>query len=309
MQLQFFQDALILNSTEGGIEMEYEGQICRSPMERGAFMLPVAAGCAYNACKFCMLFKHLSFRELPLEQIHEEILRVKALGGNPKKVFLGDGNAFGMDQERFLAILAMIREHFPDCSMVNMDATVTDISKKSDKQLHELYDAGVRRLYLGIESGLDDVLHFMNKDHSLTQAYEQIDRIHNAGMSYGAHIMTGIAGRGRGLENAEKTAEFFNRTGPEFIVNFSLFLHRRAPLQKDILSGAFVPASEQENILEARRLLELLDVPGVKYDGFHDMVLFRVKGILPHDRERMIGEIDRFLEKRQDLESRYAEVS
>ena len=99
--------------------MEYEGQICRSPMERGAFMLPVAAGCAYNACKFCMLFKHLSFRELPLEQIHEEILRVKALGGNPKKVFLGDGNAFGMDQERFLAILAMIREHFPDCSMVN----------------------------------------------------------------------------------------------------------------------------------------------------------------------------------------------
>ena len=52
--------------------MEYEGQICRSPMERSAFMLPVAVGCYYNACKFCTLFKHLKYRELPLEQIEAE---------------------------------------------------------------------------------------------------------------------------------------------------------------------------------------------------------------------------------------------
>ena len=47
--------------------MEYEGQICRSPMERASFMLPVSVGCSYNRCHFCMLFKHLRYRELPLE--------------------------------------------------------------------------------------------------------------------------------------------------------------------------------------------------------------------------------------------------
>ena len=54
--------------------MDYEGQICRAPMERSSFMLPVMVGCSYNKCRFCMLFKHLKYRELPLEQIEQESL-------------------------------------------------------------------------------------------------------------------------------------------------------------------------------------------------------------------------------------------
>lgn len=37
--------------------MDYEGQICRAPMERSSFMLPVMVGCSYNQCKFCNLFR------------------------------------------------------------------------------------------------------------------------------------------------------------------------------------------------------------------------------------------------------------
>ena len=101
-----------------------------------------------------------------------------------------------------------------------MDATVTDISRKSDKELRCLYESGVRHLYLGIESGLSDVLVFMRKDHTLEQAYREIGRIQDAGLIYDAHFMTGIAGKGRGLENAEYTAEFFNRTKPERMIKF-----------------------------------------------------------------------------------------
>ena len=77
--------------------MNYEGQICRS---HGAFVLyaPVAVGCSYNQCKFCTLFRHLKYRELPMEQIEAELERVRSLGGNPKHVFLRDGNAFGLVQ-------------------------------------------------------------------------------------------------------------------------------------------------------------------------------------------------------------------
>ena len=77
--------------------MNYEGQICRPPIERSSFMLPVAVGCDYNRCKFCTLFKHVEHRLLPLEQIEAELQRVQALGGNPTQVFLGDGNAFAFD--------------------------------------------------------------------------------------------------------------------------------------------------------------------------------------------------------------------
>ncbi len=260
-------------------------------------MLPVAVGCSYNRCKFCMLFKHLKYRELPLEQIGEELKRVQSVGGSPKRIFLGDGNAFGLETEKLLRILQMVRSSFPDFEEVNMDATVTNIRMKSDEELKALYGAGVRHLYLGIESGLDDVLKFMDKDHNLSEVYEAIARIQAAGMIYDARMMTGVAGKGRGQENAEQTAEFFNRTRPSRIVNFSMFLHKEAPLYREIEAGNFVPASELENLEEEKRLLELLTAESLEYDGFHDFIEYRVRGTLPGDKERMLESLQKCIGK------------
>lgn len=273
--------------------MEYEGQICRPPMERSSYMLPVAVGCSYNACTFCTLFKHLRYRELSREQIEAEMQRVHQAGGNPKTVFLGDGNAFGLDMEHLLWILERIHHYFPGCTAVNMDATVTNISQKDDKALQRLYDAGVRNLYLGIESGLDDVLAFMKKDHTIAQAYEQIARMQAAGMIFDAHMMTGIAGKGRGLENAEAIAEFFNRTNPHKVINFSIFHQKRAPLYKDIEAGRYVPADEQENLLEERRFIQCIEVSDMVYDGFHDVIEQRFRGTFPKDKQRLLQQVDK----------------
>ena len=270
--------------------MEYEGQICRTPMERGAFMLPVSVGCSYNQCYFCMLFKHLRYRELPLEQIEGELQRVQRAGGNPERVFLGDGNAFHLSTERLLRILELVHRYFPACTGVNMDATVESILSKGDGELRALAQAGVRHLYLGIESGLDDVLRLMHKDHTLAQAYEAIGRLQAAGMVYDAHMMTGIAGQGRGEENALAIAAFYNRTHPGRIVNFSLFIHRQSPLYRLVEEGRFRPADETENLREERLLLELLETP-VEYDGFHDVIPFRVRGNLPGQREKMLRQL------------------
>lgn len=272
--------------------MDYEGQICRAPMERAAFMLPVAVGCSYNRCRFCMLFKHLKYRELPIEQVEAELRRVRSVGGNPRRVFLGDGNAFGLKSEQLLAILELIRRYFPDFQEANMDATVTNIRMKTDKELRRLSEAGVRHLYIGIECGLDDVLSAMDKDHNLQEVYEAIERIQAVGMTYDAHMMTGIAGKGRGMENAERMAEFYNRTGPGRIINFSLFIHTGSLLYQDIAAGKFVPASELENLEEERRLLELLSVDELEYDGFHDFIAYRVRGKLPKDRRKMLASLD-----------------
>ncbi len=68
--------------------MEYEGRICRAPMERASYMLPVMVGCSYNKCKFCNLFRDLKYRELPLEQVEEELQRVKNLEEIQERYFL-----------------------------------------------------------------------------------------------------------------------------------------------------------------------------------------------------------------------------
>ena len=283
--------------------MNYEGQICRGPMERSSYMLPVAVGCSYNRCKFCTLFRHLKYRELPMEQIEAELERVRSLGGNPKHVFLGDGNAFGLATKRLLEITDLIHRYFPGCQAINMDGTITNIQAKSREELLALRKAGICHLYLGIESGLDDVLRYMGKDHNLDQAYRQIDRIQRAGFIFDAHIMTGIAGHGRGLENGTATAEFFNRTQPQRIINFSMFLFRSAPLFQEAQAKTFIPATELENLQEERLLLELLKTDGpLAYDGFHDRIEFRVRGTLPDDRKNMLNKLDLAIEEYRDHE-------
>lgn len=279
--------------------MDYEGQICRPPMERGSYMLPVAVGCAYNRCRFCTLFKHLKFRELPLSEVEQELLRVKNLGGVPKRIFLGDGNPFGLSAERLFQILELIHHYFPDCMDINMDATVTNVSEKSDEELRLLRKAGVRELYLGIESGMDELLVYMKKDHTVAEAYEQIGRMKEAGLIYNAHIMTGLAGAGKGQENALLTAEFLNRTVPDKIVNFTIYHHESAPLYRDVEKGIFVPATELENLLEERRLLSEITVGISSYDGFNDHVLVRTRGSLPVDQERMLRSLDEAIAKEE----------
>lgn len=287
--------------------MNYEGQICRAPMERSSFMLPVTVGCPYNQCKFCNLFRHLRHRELPAEKIEEELKRVKDIGGSPTKIFLGDGNAFGLKTERLFWILERIQSYFPDCRTINMDATVTSILQKSEQELKRLAEYGVRHLYLGIESGLEDVLTFMKKDHTVSEAYEAIERLQAAGLIYDAHIMTGVAGRGRGRENADALAQFLNQTHPAHVVNFSMFIHREVPLYREIENGNYVPADELESLREEKRLLEQLNIP-VKYEGFHDYLQIRVRGKLPSDQEKMVGKLETFIKKYEAKPPIYALV-
>jgi radical SAM superfamily enzyme YgiQ (UPF0313 family) len=272
---------------KGGTIVNYEGQICRSPMERGSFMLPVAVGCSHNRCRFCMLFKHLTYRILPLDLVKAEIDRIVNLGGNPQRIFLGDGNAFSLPASHLATILNWCCEAFPGLCSVSMDAHVRNILIKSDAELAALQKLKLTDLYLGIECGLEDVLLKQDKGNTLAEAELAIQRLHGAGIEYDAHIMTGICGRGRWQENAAALAGFFNRTMPKRICNFSLFIHRESLLYQDMLHGSFHPADELETLQEELALLKQLHGFACVYDGLHDFVPAHIRGNLPEDQEKM----------------------
>lgn len=288
--------------------MQYEGRICRGPVERGSFMLPVSVGCPYNRCKFCDLFTDLKYREISQKEILKELQRVKSVGGNPRIVYLGDGNAFQLKTEKLREIIEMVRVYFPNIQFFDSDATVTSILRKSKEELRILRELGYRRLYIGIESGLDDVLTYMDKDHSLSQAYDAIDRLKEAGFEYAAHIMTGVAGHGRSQEAGNAMAQFINHTLPRDVVNFSIFLH--APrLMEEIKAGRFSPATELENLIEEREILEGLRIPAaspLRWDGFHDWIRIKTHGELPRDREKMLRILDDGIAKFSELPDFYS---
>ena len=282
--------------------MEYEGQICRAPMERAAYKLPIMVGCCYNKCRFCDLFKHLRFRVIPIEEVEADIRRVYEAGGKPRKIFLGDGSAFSLETDHLLRVLDIIHRYFPECAEINMNATVSGILSKSDDELLKLASNGVKHLYIGLESGLDDVLEFMNKGNTIDQLKLAVDRIRQFGMCFDAHIMTGSAGHGRGLENARATAAVLTGLQAASVTNFSMFIHHETPLYSDLLEGRFNAASEYENLLEERELIRVISERLVengsrfmKYEGFHDFISFHVWGVLPQDMEKMQSKLDNII--------------
>lgn len=131
-------------------------------------------------------------------------------------------------------------------------------------------------------------------------------------MIYDAHIMTGVAGKGRGMENAEALAQFLNRTNPAHVVNFSMFLHKEVPLYQDIRQGTFVPADELETIREEYHLIERIAPEkagaNILYDGFHDFIHVRVRGHLPGDKEKMLAKLNGIIQEYEGKEPVYSFV-
>lgn len=288
--------------------MEYEGRICRGPMEIRAFMLPVTVGCPYNRCKFCDLFTDLRYRKISMEDIENELKRVSAHGGNPKLIYLGDGSAFQLKTDELAEIISLVKRYFPKAAAFNSDATITSIKTKSDEELKTLHSLGYNKLYIGIENALPDVLSYMDKDHSVDEAYREIERLQNAGFSYAAHFMTGVAGSGRWKESAIAMAEFLTKTKPENVVNFSMFLSAYK-LSEEIRNGNFKPATELENLREERKLVELLDVnpsSPIKWDSFHDWIHVRTRGSLPKDKAKILAVLDKAIAKFEKLPDIYS---
>lgn len=274
-------------------------------------MLPVMVGCTWNKCKFCGLFKHLKFRVLPFEQVQEEIDRVADAGGNPEVVYLGDGNAFSLNAHQLLRICEYIHEKFPACNEINMDATTTSIASKTDDELKQLSDAGINGLYIGIECALDDVLEYMDKDHNMAEAKEAVRRLKTAGMEFDAHIMSGVCGEGRGVENAHALAAFFNEYQPQNICNFDMFLHTGHELGEDYKAGIFKPSDAIEKFHECRTLIEEMNPTcgtTINYDGIFEVPPVRFRGTLPQDKDKMLKYIDDCIEKYKDEPPMYCVV-
>lgn len=283
--------------------MDYEGVICRPPMELGAFLLPVTVGCTHNRCTFCTFYKDTGFRIIPLEAVEAELARAAGSGRTPRRIFLGDGNPFTLAADRLMEILTVIRRYFPAMPPVCMDATVANIAAKSDGELSALAEAGVEELYVGLECGVEETLAKLQKGFTLEQAQEQAARLDRAGIACGAHLMLGTGGAGRGKETALRTAALLNEIRPKDAINVEMFIHRGTELYQQVQAGEFQPAGALESLEEERLLLENIHVP-MKYDGFHGWHEFHVWGPLPEKGPAMLKKLDGAIAQcRRELES------
>lgn len=272
--------------------MKYNGTIYRPPVEANTFLLPITEGCTHNSCSFCNMYQDIPFRMLSLSEVEEYLREVKQNYGRYceriQRVYLVGADPFALSTRRLLERMELIKKYLPNTKVITMYARTDNIAAKSDEDLKALQEAGVDDLYIGVECGLNDVLEKLNKGYSADDTKRECLRLNAAGIRHCDLLMLGTAGKGRGLECARASSALENEIKPSKILINTMSAFVGTQLNEDIKSGAFIPASEKENLEEEREFLAGLELPDCYFWALHPLDSVKVDGILRDEKQRML---------------------
>ena len=277
------------------MDLIVEAPVYRPPVEASSLIVQAVLGCPWNKCLFCYLYKTRRFRVRGLDELLESIRLAGAFYSDfVYSVFLADGNVITLRNDYTKALLKELYKAFPKLGRVSCYGGARFIVRKGLQKVEELAELGLKKVYMGLESGDDEVLKFMNKGATVQDMVEASRILHRAGVELSLTVILGLAGRGRALRNAELTARAVNMMMPSELRIHTLILSPQAPLFNYYLKGLFQEADWREVLTEAKRLIECIEVPVKVYSHASNYVY--VSGQLPRDRERMLRTLDRALE-------------
>ncbi len=162
------------------------------------------------------MYKTKRFTVRKEKDIIKEIRQAAAMGLDFRKVFLADGNPMAMTTKRLLPILQEIAKSFPAVRRVSTYALPGDIIRKSRAELKELKEAGVKLIYVGIESGDDEVLRMMNKSETFASSVDGLLKAKEAGIKLSVMILNGVGGKKYSKQHAVNSARVLNVIQPDY---------------------------------------------------------------------------------------------
>jgi biotin synthase-like enzyme len=320
----------------GTLAESFELGPIRPPSEAYSLLLRVTRNCSWNRCKFCPIYKGEKFQLRSLEEIKQDIRtaraiqdKIKALAwrsgygdsirevaamvcNNPpndayrnvalwlyaggKHAFLQDANTLIMKTGELVEVIKYLKETFPSISRITSYSRSKTAAKKSVTELVELHEAGLSRLHIGLESGYDPVLQFIDKGVTAADHITGGKNVVASGISLCEYVLLGAGGKRIWREHAIETARVLNEINPDFIRFRTLTIQSRMPLHNDVVSGNFIRAADEEIVAEEKLLIEHLECHSHIVSDHMINLLQEVEGSLPEDKEKMLDVISRFQE-------------
>lgn len=272
--------------------MRYEGSIYRPPSEAYSLLIQVTIGCSHNTCTFCTMFKDKKFRVRPIKEVLEDLEMARRTYPVVEKIFLCDGDALCLSNEKLMQILTRISELFPECKRVSVYGTARDINRKSDAELMELLDAGIEMIYMGAESGSQEVLDKIHKDVTVREQIDAVKKAERVGIKMSVTFISGLAGL-EGWENhAIETGKMITEMNASYASLLTLMLDPAAPIMNDINSGEMTLLTPEQIVGETYLLLEnAMPKKSCVFRSNHASNYISLRGNLPEDRQRMLAQL------------------
>lgn len=280
--------------------MEYEGSIYRPPSEAHSLIVQATIGCSHNKCTFCSMYQEKRFRIRKTEDVLADLTETARIYPNVRRIFLADGDALIIPAQKLLSILEHIKKNFPSCERVAVYGSPRSILLKSAEELKALHDAGLGIVYLGLESGSDEILAHIRKGETAGEIIEAGLRVKAAGIPLSVTAISGIGGKELWREHAIRTGGAFTAMKPDYIGLLTLMVEAGTPLAADVKSGAFKLLTPDEAALETLLMLEHMDCEGSVFRSNHASNYVSLRGTLNADKDAMIRRLKDALEGRID---------
>jgi radical SAM superfamily enzyme YgiQ (UPF0313 family) len=273
--------------------MRYEGRVFRPPSEHDAYILQATIGCSHNHCTYCDMYRDKRFRIRALGETLEDLqLAARAAGPRIEKLFVADGDALVMPLAHWLAILERAAALFPRLRRVSCYAMARNVLEKTDAELRRLREAGLTRLYLGPESGDDQVLKRIAKGGTFADHVEAARRAHAAGLETSVIALLGAGGIERSAEHAERTAALVTAMDPAYFAALTLTVVPGTPMARLEQTGRFRLPGVPALLGELRTIVDQARPRDALFRTNHASNYLPLEGRLPRDRQRIVAVLD-----------------
>jgi radical SAM superfamily enzyme YgiQ (UPF0313 family) len=307
----------------------------RPPSEAYSLLIRVTRNCPWNRCQFCHTYKGTKFQLRSVEEIKNEIDTAKAIydrvkelswtagyGGNLRQAavaalrgspdaavrnvalwlyaggenaFLQDANTLIMRTKDLAEVVRHLKQTFPSIKRVTSYGRSDTASRKTLEELKELREAGLSRLHIGLESGYDPLLKYMDKGVTAARHVEGGKMVVASGISLCEYVILGLGGRKWWREHASETARVLTEIDPDFIRVRTLAINDKMPLYEEVKNGNFIRSTEEEIVEEERLFIEHLECHSNFVSDHITNLLPEIEGKLPEDKPKFLAIIDRFL--------------
>ncbi len=280
--------------------MQYEGTVYRPPSEAYSLIIQVTIGCSHNQCSFCSMYKDKKFRIRRLEEVLDELEEARSHYREVKRIFLADGDAMICKTAYLKEVLVKIKNLFPECERVGIYSSPQSIMNKTIEELSELRKLGLGIAYLGIESGSDKILKYIQKGTTAEEMILAGRKILTSGIKLSATLISGLGGKEHWQEHAIESARIVNAIQPQYLGLLTLLLEPGVSLEAQVKNGEFQLLTPIEILKETKMLLENFALNHCIFRSNHASNYISLQGTLPEDRQRLIRQLDEALEQKDD---------
>ena len=270
--------------------MQYTERLFRPPAEADSLIFQVALGCPHNTCRFCAMYKGVPYRVRPSLEVSAEIEAAARLNPGERRIFLADGDVLALPFDQLRQILETLNRCFSDLARVNLYANGSSINALNDAQLEQLRRLKLKTLYMGLESGDEEVLQAVAKGETAAEMCRAVQRAQALGLTCSVMVLLGLGGQAGSMQHALATAAILNQMQPRLLAAL-----RFIEVDRQAMYKGFSAVSEYEAVVELIQILRGLELQKTVFRANHTSNPIPLEGRLPRDREALIATLEKLL--------------